>query len=108
MDAKTPYREFPRQGNKEFGLYANGKLLAVVTADPLWPGLFRLAVPADAAPSDVTNLSRAKDAAECIAERGGHDPRLIKWKSCPCEATGSPPMLWPGKSDPEPSGGGGS
>ena len=43
--------------------------LATVVPDDRWPGMWRIASP-DGRLSDMVNLSRAKDAAVAIAERG--------------------------------------
>jgi hypothetical protein len=59
--------------------------------------------------SDLGNLTRIKDAAEVIAlRRAGHDRRLLKWKSCPCEPTAAPPISANGNFDPQLGDGGGS
>src|SRR5262245_20457302 len=46
----------------------NGKPIAIVIPDPMWPGMYRIW--ANGWLSDYANLSRVKDAAEVIAERG--------------------------------------
>ena len=62
-----------------------GPLIELVP-DAQWPGLWRLRTP-DGQLSDMVNLTRAKDAATAIAERG--PPRqnagLFRWKLKQCE-----------------------
>ena len=54
--------------------------LATVVPDLLWPGMWRIASP-DGRLSDMANLTRAKDAAEAIAERGppARNRKLFRW-----------------------------
>jgi hypothetical protein len=61
--------------------YGNARTpLAVVVPDPKWPGMWRVRWP-DGTFSDITNLSRAKDAAAAILEGGPprRDSRRFKW-----------------------------
>jgi hypothetical protein len=61
--------------------YGNGKSLAFVIPDDRWPGMYRLHWP-DGQVSDIVNLTRAKDAAVTICERGPprRAVRLFRWK----------------------------
>jgi hypothetical protein len=75
---------------------SNRRPLATVVPDAQWPGMFRIAWP-DGQLSDMANLSRTKDAAMAIAERGPprRDARHLHWKidarERPAEA---PPGDW--------------
>jgi hypothetical protein len=65
-----------------------------VVPDDHWPGMYRLAWP-DGQISDLANLSRTKDAAVEICERGPprRDIRLFRWKiKCPREAATASPV----------------
>ena len=67
--------------------YGNSRTpVAHAAPDAVWPGLWRIHWP-DGQISDLTNLTRAKDAAEVISERGPprRDHKLFRWKSDPCE-----------------------
>ncbi len=57
--------------------------LATVVPDTRWPDMWRIAWP-DGQISDMVNLTRAKDAAVAIAERGppSRYQRLLWWKLC--------------------------
>jgi hypothetical protein len=62
-------------------LYGNAhKVLIQVVPDDRWPGMFRLAWP-DGRRSDMTNLSRAKDAAVALLEFGppARNRRCFNW-----------------------------
>jgi hypothetical protein len=56
--------------------------LVVVVPDDQWPGMYRLAWPDGRRLSDMTNLSRAKDAAVARGERGppGRNRRTFRWQ----------------------------
>ena len=62
--------------------------LAEIVADALWPGMYRIAWPSGEL-SDLASLTRAKDAAALITERGPprRDPRRFHWKLETAEAT---------------------
>jgi len=68
----------------QYALHYGGsaKTLALVIPDDIWPGMWRIAWP-DGRLSDMVNLTRAKDAAEVLAERGPphRNPRLFHWES---------------------------
>jgi hypothetical protein len=68
-----------------FGLfYGNARApLVVVVRDPAWPGVYRVVWPGGA--SDIANLSRAKDAAFVLAQKGppARDERLLHWQTTP-------------------------
>ncbi len=55
--------------------------LATVVPDTRWPDMWRIALP-DGQLSDMVNLTRAKEAAVAIAERGppSRYRRLLWWK----------------------------
>jgi hypothetical protein len=55
--------------------------IAVIVPDSVYPGVYRIRWPSGEL-SDMVNLSRAKDAALAICERGPprRDPRLFRWK----------------------------
>jgi hypothetical protein len=67
---------------------ASRKPLAWVTSDPTHPGMFRVRLP-DGRRSGMLNLTRAKDAAAAIAERGPprRDPRGLHWEQDHHEST---------------------
>jgi hypothetical protein len=56
------------------------RALATVVPDSQWPGMWRIAWP-DGRLSDMVNLSRAKDAAESIVERGppARNRKALRW-----------------------------
>jgi hypothetical protein len=88
--------------NHVFVLIHGGKSLAAVAPDARWPGMFRIHWP-DGAISDLTNLTRAKDAAVAIAERG--PPRRnaddLRWRSEKTrQPQGSPPVSFPADRHP--------
>ena len=60
--------------------------LARIVPDNCWPSMWRIVWP-DGQMSDMLNLSRAKDAAAAIAERGppARDQRRFHWKITPLE-----------------------
>jgi hypothetical protein len=62
-------------------LYYGRRSLGEVVPDDVWPGMFRMRW-ADGSVSDMTNLSRAVDAAAAIAERGppARNRRRFAWK----------------------------
>ena len=55
--------------------------LAKIVPDSCWPDMWRIAWP-DGQLSDMVNLSRAKDAAAVLAERGppAKDQRRLSWR----------------------------
>ena len=55
--------------------------IALVVPDSVYPGMYRIRWPSGEL-SDMVNLSRAKDAALAICERGPprRDPRLFRWE----------------------------
>ena len=68
----------------------------VVVPDTKWPGMYRVRAP-DGGLSDVVNLSRAKDAAVCLAcPRGLGGSAVAHWDSRETDTEG-PPMRY---SDP--------
>ena len=78
--------------------YGSGtRSLATVIPDAQWPGMWRIAWP-DGRISDMANLSRAKDAAMAIAERGPprRDARHLHWKIDARETALEAPWIdWP-------------
>src|SRR4029453_7544005 len=63
--------------------YASAKHpLAEIIPDANWPGMWRVRWP-DGSLSHLTNLSRARDAAIAIAERGppARNRRLLSWRT---------------------------
>lgn len=74
MDAVV-YRKPPPPGNgarispAEWLLRHHSRVLVRVVPDAIWPGMYRLHWP-NGRRSDLANLTRIKDAAEAIAERG--------------------------------------
>src|SRR5262245_15074550 len=77
--------------------------VAHVLPDPRWPGMWR--VLADGRLSDIVNLSRAKDAAEAVAERGppGRNRLRFRWdlerSKTPFSAS---PVRFPGQAGVRP------
>jgi hypothetical protein len=66
--------------------------LAKIVPDSNWSGMWRIAWP-DGRLSDMVNLTRARDAAIAIAERGppARDRMHLRWQIKPLgEALGSP------------------
>jgi len=65
--------------------------LVLVVPDLDWPGMWRIAWP-DGQLSDLVNLSRAKDAAEAISERGPpiRDRRRFNWHRLDSPSGGAP------------------
>ena len=66
--------------------------LAEVVPDTRWPNMWRVRWP-DGRLSDMGNLSRARDAASAIAERGppARDQKQLRWQIKPLgDALGSP------------------
>ena len=65
--------------------------LALVLPDLDWPGTWRIAWP-DGRLSDLVNLTRAKDAAEAISERGPpiRDRRRFNWHRLDSPSGGAP------------------
>jgi hypothetical protein len=63
-------------------LFYGEHLLATVIRDPLFSGLFRIQFNQGAI-SDLANLTRAKDAAETVIERGPppRDRRHLRWQA---------------------------
>ena len=59
-------------------LFLGRKLLATIVPDKDWPGLWRVNLP-DGDVTDMVNLTRAKDAAVCLACAGSraHSPSQI-------------------------------
>jgi hypothetical protein len=61
------------------GSTAGGPVMATIEPDANWPGMWRVRWP-DGRLSDMTNLTRAKDAVDCFMEteerrqRGRHSP----------------------------------
>lgn len=55
------------------------KPLAIVVEEDGWHHMFVIVWP-DGEQSDIANLSRAKDAAEVICERGGRNRQRFHWK----------------------------
>jgi hypothetical protein len=80
--------------------YGNGsRSLAWVIPDNRWPGMWRIHWPDDRI-SDMANLTRTKDAAIAICERGPprlRDSRLFQWR----EARIAPLVAPLGNSDPK-------
>ena len=78
--------------------YGNAQAALVqVVPDSLWPGMFRMVWP-DGQISDMANLSRARDAAAAICERGPprRDPRRFHWKLDRCKTPAkAPPIRFP-------------
>ena len=88
--------------------------LAVVLPDPDWFGMWRIAWP-DGRLSDIVNLTRAKDAAEAISERGppARNRRLFRWHTSNSPSGAAPvrqmprplPQSLPGIGAAAPAGG---
>ena len=78
----------PRHGVNALHYGDTRKPLALVVPDKHWPGMYRIAWP-DGRLSDIANLSRAKDAAEAICERGPprRNPQVFGWR--PVKPVGS-------------------
>jgi hypothetical protein len=99
MDDRVSHRPSRQINTTAFGLYAgtDSRPLATVIPDDLWPGLYRIRFD-DGAISDVTNLSRAKDAARTVS-------KSFRWKPIKTDGQpiGSPPISPAQNSDPEPS-----
>ena len=79
-----------------FALHYGGahSALALVMPDDHWPGMWRVHWP-DGALSDMVNLTRARDAAAAIAERGPprRNPLCLRWQIKPVrDGVGSPPI----------------
>jgi hypothetical protein len=68
--------------------------MVVVVPDDRWPGMYRLACLDDQL-SDMANLSRAKDAAVAICERGPprRNQHLLQWKICPVRDAQNWPLV---------------
>src|SRR5262245_13489175 len=64
--------------------------LVLVKPDPRWPGMWRVYSPHGR--SDLLNVSRAKDAAAAIAERGppARNRRLFNWHTSNSPLEGPP------------------
>jgi hypothetical protein len=78
--------------------------VAEVIPDKTWPGMWRVRTP-DRSLSDMANLSRAKDAALAIAERGppAKDAKLLRWEMAPLgEALGGSLVSQNAKGAPTP------
>jgi hypothetical protein len=93
VDAKTTYTEISPQGNlAEWSLVHAGRVIATVKPiiDSFSPGviLYVIAWP-DGRVSDLANLTRVKDAAAGIAERGppSRNRRDLHWR---CNRAGEP------------------
>ena len=83
--------------------------LVELAPDDVWPGMFRLHWPCGAV-SDMTNLSRAVDAAVTICERGppARNRRLFGWQRKPSKTPSwAPPMRFRDKPEPQPVRGNG-
>jgi hypothetical protein len=78
-----------------WSLHYGGARLVRVVSDKRWRGMWRLAW-ADGRTSDLSNLTRIRDAAEVICQRGPphRDPQLFRWQRIkPLEdAAGTSPM----------------
>ena len=72
---------FSPRRSQDWSLHYSGSCLAHVVPDDAWPGMWRIQWP-DGRCSDMANLSRAKDAAAAIAERGPppRNRRRFHWK----------------------------
>jgi hypothetical protein len=57
----------------------NGRALAIVAPDPVWPRMWRIHWP-DGRVSDVGNLTRMRDAAGLLACGPHRHPRKLNWK----------------------------
>jgi len=68
--------------------------LAEIVPDTHWPNMWRIAWP-DGRLSDMTNLSRARDAAQVIAERGppARDRMLLRWQIKPLGEAATAPLV---------------
>jgi hypothetical protein len=63
--------------SRSWCLYYGQALIVSVVPDSVHAGMWRIVWP-DGRTSDMVNLSRAKDAAFVLGERG-RDPRLLRW-----------------------------
>jgi hypothetical protein len=84
--------------------YASAKHpLAEIAPDANWPGMWRVRWP-DGSLSDMVNLSRAKDAAIAIAERGppARNRRLLSWRAAYVEEAATASVVRPNQqTDPQ-------
>jgi hypothetical protein len=88
---------------KAYSLHHGGarSVLALIMPDSRWPSIWRVEWP-DGQISDLANLSRAKDAAELLAERGPphRNRRDLRWKIHQAgEAIGASLVHWNGIAD---------
>jgi hypothetical protein len=82
--------------------YASAKHpLAEVVPDANWSGMWRVRWP-DGQLSDMANLTRAKDAAFVIAQKGSpaRDGRLLRWQTAPLGQPHRRPVVRPNKHRP--------
>ena len=91
-----PSESIPSKGPvaESWALFYGNKRLVIVVPDNFWPDMWRLCWP-DGRVSDMANLTRAKDAAEVLCQRGPpqRDADLFSWKIKPLgHALGSPPI----------------
>jgi hypothetical protein len=84
--------------------YASAKHpIAEVIPDNRWPGMWRIRTP-DGQLSDMTNLSRARDAAFVMAQKGppARDGKLLHWQTAPLGEAHRSPVVRPSEqTDPQ-------
>ena len=68
-------------------LYVGSRLLAEIVPDDVWPNMWRIVWP-DGGRSDMTNLTRSRDAAEVISD----NPRLV-WRIRPYGGPQGSPLV---------------
>jgi hypothetical protein len=77
--------------------------IAEVIPDSCWPGMWRIRTP-DGSLSDMANLTRAKDAAFVMAQKGppARDGKLLHWQAAPLgEPQGRPVVRTNEQTDPQ-------
>jgi hypothetical protein len=84
--------------------YASAKRpVAEVVPDAKWPRMWRVRWP-DGSLSDMVNLSRAKDAAFVMTQKGppARDARLLRWQTAPLGEAHSSSVVRPNEqTDPQ-------
>jgi hypothetical protein len=102
MDARI-YTVFAAQSNNTVWSlhYGDSRAILTVIPDAIWPGMHRIHWPDGGGLSDIGNLTRIKDAAEVIAERGPppRNRRDLRWKQAGQPRRGSL-VSQPPKDDP--------
>ena len=96
----NPYHRQPAR--PVLSLLHGSRALLIVVADPMSAGMYRIQAP-DGTLSDLANLTRIKDAAEVLAERGPppRNRRDLVWKQAGEPHRGSLVRANSGNSPPE-------